>query len=78
VSERFEKLNHDGVASWERIMEQRKYFRPWEPDSALFLDAARPLEQNFAALLEYVTGPEVHLHPLVLPDTPLTKGSYHA
>lgn len=78
VNERYELLNHAAVASWERILTQRQSFRPWEKDTALFLDAAQPLGQNYAVLLDYITGTDIELRPLARPAAPLKKGSYHA
>jgi predicted kinase len=77
VTARFERSNPaDGVATWERIREQRKNFQHWQPGTALFVDAVQPLEQNFAAVLAFVTGAEPHLTPLPV-DIPLVKGNYH-
>ena len=76
VTERFEALQNGAVATWERILEQRKHFQPREQGTALFIDAVAPLEQTYAALLEFVTQGQVGLSPLPV-DTPLVKGSYH-
>ncbi len=76
VTERFEALQNGAVATWQRILEQRKYFQPWEPGTALFIDALAPFEQNYAALLEFVMHGQVELRPLPV-HRPLVKGSYH-
>jgi predicted kinase len=76
VTERFEALHNDAVATWERILQQRKHFRGWDQGTALFIDAAHPLEQNYAAVLEFVTREQVELKPLPV-NGPLVKGSYH-
>jgi len=44
----------DGVATWESIQEQRKWFAPWQPGSALFVDGTDSVEGNLAKVLEYV------------------------
>ena len=77
VTRRFDELRNDAVATWERIERQREHFRRWEQGTALFIDAVQPLEENHAAVLEYVTGQDVALKPLPLPAIPLRKGSYH-
>jgi predicted kinase len=65
----------DGVASWEQVRRQQNGYRPWESGTALFADAVQPLEENFAAVLAFVTGPEPHLAPL--PEVAFTPGKYH-
>ena len=75
VTKRFNDLGNPDVATWENIQHQRRHFRPWEPDTALFVDNARPLEQNFADVLRFTTTDDLLLRPL--PDLPLTPGSYH-
>ena len=76
VTERFEALRNEAVATWERILEQRKHFRRWEQGTALFIDAANPLEQNYAAVLEFVTREQVELKLLPV-NASLVKGRYH-
>ena len=76
VTRRFEALPDQAVATWEDIQRQRGFFRPWEPNTALFMDAAKPLEQNYPVLLDFVTRPDVLIEPLPV-DHPLLKGSYH-
>ena len=65
----------DGVASWERIQVQRRGYRPWEPGTALFVDSVRPVVQNYAAVLAFVTGPDPRLEPLA--EVTFTPGKYH-
>jgi predicted kinase len=77
VTERFDRSGpEEGVADWERILEQRKHFLEWQSETALFVDAVDPLDQNYAAVLKYITSAEVDIKPLVV-VTPLTRGSYH-
>ncbi len=76
VTERFNALGRStDVANWERIQVQRKRFLAWEPGTALFVDGARPLEQNLALVSDYVTSPQPPLTPL--PEIPLVQGRYH-
>jgi predicted kinase len=76
VNERFEK-HSPGIeaASWEQVTAQRRGYRPWEPGTALFVDAVRPLDENYALVKEMITGPTVEFKPL--PDLPFTPGKYH-
>lgn len=78
VTQRAETLQDAAVATWERIQQQRQHFRKWEPDTALFVDAAQPLDQNYAAVRKYVTGQDVHIAALMIPAAGLKKGSYHS
>ena len=75
VTSRFKELNHKDVASWERIQHQRERFREWEPETALFIDALNPPEQNYAKVLQFVTSKEVRIKPLE--DIDLIQGKYH-
>jgi hypothetical protein len=64
-----------GVASWEQVQRQRTLFRPWKPGTALFVDGVRPLEENYAAVREFVTAPQRGLEPL--PELAFQAGKYH-
>ena len=75
VTERYEKLDHPDVASWERIQYQRGHFRAWEPDTALFIDALNSFEQNYPDVLRFVGSENVELKPL--DDVPWAVGKYH-
>ena len=76
VNERAATLKNGAAASWNDVLEQQKRFLPWEADTALFVDTAQPLEENFASVLKFVTEANVNLKPLST-DVPLTKGKYH-
>ncbi len=76
VTRRFEERGETGVASWERVLQQRTHFQPWQPGSALFVDALEPPASNYAAVLDFVTRPQVNLKPLPI-TRPLVKGRYH-
>ncbi len=52
------------VATWERLQEQRKHFYSWQTGSALFVDGVNSVEDNFKAVLEFITVPNVALEPL--------------
>jgi predicted kinase len=76
VTKRAADLDNPAVATWERITHQRQWFAPWQPGTALFVDALEPLGQNYASVREFVTKESVALRPLVA-DIPLTPGHYH-
>jgi len=75
VTRRYNELNHKDVATWERIQHQRERFREWEPDTALFIDTVKPVEQNYGTVLNFVTSEDASLKPLG--DVPLEAGRYH-
>lgn len=64
-----------GVANWQQVQAQRRYYRLWEPGTALFVDAVQPAEENFATLLAFVNGQTPRLTPL--PEVVFTPGKYH-
>jgi predicted kinase len=64
-----------GVASWEQVQRQRRFYRPWEPGTAIFLDAIRPEEENYATLLTCIRDAQSQLLPL--PELAFTPGKYH-
>jgi predicted kinase len=64
----------DGLASWEQVQMQQRWFRKWEAGTAIFLDAVRPEEENYAALRDALMAST----PLVpLPEVAFTPGRYH-
>jgi predicted kinase len=75
VNERYDEMNNKGVATWERIQRQRAHFRPWAPETALFIDSLESVERNYETVLNFVTKGQVKLRPL--PDLPLVAGKYH-
>ena len=75
VTARYEQLNHKAVATWERIQYQRGHFREWQPDTALFVDAVNPVEQNYADVLRFVTSENVEIKPWE--EILWVKGKYH-
>lgn len=76
VTERVEDLQHPDVATWERIQHQRQWFAPWQDKTALFMDAVRPIEQNYEDVLRFVKDTSFICRPLRA-DAPLVKGTYH-
>lgn len=76
VTERFAASDPaEGVAPWKWVQGQRRSFRPWEPGTALLLDAVCPAEQNYALLLAVVRDPLRQFLPL--PELAFTPGKYH-
>ncbi len=76
VTNRAEILADPAVVTWERIQHQQQWFLPWQPGTGLFIDAANPVEQNYAQAWEFVTSREVALAPLQV-AAPLVAGRYH-
>jgi predicted kinase len=76
VTRRYAELNNEAVSTWEGIVQQRKRFLPWQPGTALFVDAVNPVERNYARVIEFVTSREIVLEPLRV-NVPLVKGHYH-
>jgi predicted kinase len=75
VTKRFNEMNDQGIASWERIQHQREHFAEWRPNTALFIDSLNLVEQNFERVLDFVMNEDVFLKPL--PDMQLSPGRYH-
>jgi predicted kinase len=76
VSARYDEMNNQEIATWERIQRQRAHFRPWTPETALFIDSLESVDRNYETVLNFVTKEQVHIRPL--PDLPLVPGKYHA
>lgn len=49
------------VATWTQVDVQRRYFQPWQPGQALFLDGLSGVEDNFAAAMMFIGNPTVAL-----------------
>ena len=75
VTGRYDAMNNRDIATWERIQHQRERFRPWEKDTALFIDSLDAVDKNYQLVLDFVTKDDVILKPL--PEIPLTEGRYH-
>jgi predicted kinase len=74
VTKRFNELNDQDVATWERIQHQREHFAQWEEDTALFIDSINPVDENFASVLNFINS-AFKLKPLA--QVPLLQGRYH-
>ena len=75
LTKRYIELNNPAVSTWEQVKHQGTHFRPWELDTALFVDALDSPEENYAKVLQFVTSAEVNLKPLE--EIPLVQGKYH-
>ena len=75
VTARYKKLNNKDSPTWEQVQHQREHFREWEPQTALFIDSTKPLDQNFAEVLDFVVKENVVLKPLS--EIQLFQGKYH-
>jgi predicted kinase len=64
VRQRVLDFPEDEPATWERIQIQRRDFVLWKPNSALFVDAIRPVEENRRKVMEFITASEVKLNAL--------------
>ncbi|MCL4262278.1 MAG: AAA family ATPase [Anaerolineae bacterium] len=49
------------VATWTQVDVQRRFFQPWQPGQALFLDGLNSVADNFAAAMAFITDPTVRL-----------------
>ena len=75
VTARYKNPNNKHAATWEQVQHQREHFRVWEPQTALFIDSIKPLDQNFAEVLNFVVKESVVLNPLS--EIQLFQGKYH-
>lgn len=75
VTQRFNELNDNDVASWERIQHQREHFQEWHPGTALFINSLESVEKNFEHVLNFVMLDDIVLQPL--PAMRLVHGRYH-
>ena len=75
VTARFNDVNDKDIATWEQIQHQRLHFQKWEPDTALFIDALNPIEENYSDVFRFVINENVTLKPLA--NVPLIEGRYH-
>lgn len=75
LTARYLESNNPAVSTWEQVQRQRGHFRNWEPDTALFVDAVNSAEENYEAVLRFVTSEAVPLKPLG--DVPWAAGRYH-
>jgi predicted kinase len=66
---------NDGAASWEQVLEQQKWFRPWEPGTALFVDTKLTLEKSYEDVRSCVCDPKKEFLPLA--EIAFIPGKYH-
>lgn len=59
VRQRILDFPDDEPATWERIQIQRRDFTPWKPNSALFVDGVRSMEENLHKVMEFITADDV-------------------
>ncbi|HJR78745.1 MAG TPA: ATP-binding protein [Anaerolineales bacterium] len=76
VATRYLEFKKNNIATWEQIQHQRGHFRAWEPDTALFIDSLKPIDENYADILAFIMNEDIALQPLA--DISLREGSYHA
>ena len=76
ITQRYLELNNPAVATWEQVQHQRTHFHEWESNTALFVDAVNPAEQNYADVLRFATTEEITLKPLQ--ELEWLPGHYHA
>ncbi len=75
VTSRYNELDIPDAATWERIQQQRRHFRKWEPGTALFIDSVEPVERNLVKVLDFLSNWDAKVKPLE--DIPLSPGKYH-
>jgi predicted kinase len=68
-------MPNDGAASWEQVLDQQKWFRPWEPGTALFVDTKLSLEECYEDVRSCICDPEKEFKPL--PEMAFIPGKYH-
>lgn len=61
LAQRAQQFPNTSVATWTQVDVQRRFFQPWQPGQALFLDGLNSVEENFAAAIRFVTDPDVRL-----------------
>lgn len=75
ITARYIELNHPDVSTWDQVQHQRNHFRAWEPQTALFVDAINPVEQNYSEVLRFVSSDNGMIKPMS--EVPWVKGKYH-
>ena len=61
LAQRAQQFPDEPSATWTQVALQRRFFEPWQPGQALFLDGLNSAEDNFNAAVEYVTNPAIRL-----------------
>ena len=76
VNERFDQAQHPNAATWGQIQHQCQWYAPWRPGTGLFIDAVKPVGENYEKVLDFVISPGASLEPLQV-EVPPSKGHYH-
>jgi predicted kinase len=61
LAQRARQFPDTSVATWTQVDLQRRFFQPWLPGQALFLDGLNSVDDNFAAAMAFITDPTVRL-----------------
>jgi predicted kinase len=61
LAQRARQFPNAPIATWSQVDVQRRYFQPWQPGQALFLDGLNGVEDNFAAAMTFIVDPAVRL-----------------
>jgi predicted kinase len=61
LAERARQFPDAPVAAWTQVDTQRRYFQPWQPGQALFLDGLNSVAANFADAMAFITDPTARL-----------------
>lgn len=59
LTQRARQFPNAPVATWGQVDTQRRYFQPWQPGQALFLDSLNSMGVNFAAAMAFIANPDV-------------------
>jgi predicted kinase len=54
LAQRARQFPNAPVATWTQVDAQRRYFQPWQPGQALFLDGLNSVEDNFMAAMTFI------------------------
>lgn len=55
LAQRARQFPNAPTATWLQVDVQRRYFQPWQPGQALFLDGLNSVDDNFAAAMAFIT-----------------------
>jgi predicted kinase len=61
LAQRARQFPNAPVATWTQVDAQRRYFQPWQPGQALFLDGLNSVEDNFMAAMTFIADPTSRL-----------------
>lgn len=69
VNKRAEEYPDIDVATWSQIQHQRQWFSKWEPNTALFVDAVEPIEENIIKTVDFISDTNLLLEPIHIKKT---------